>query len=313
MNKILRFLKNPKYVFLKVDDKMFHLLDDASYIKIKYKYFFGKNINLSRPETFNEKLQWLKLYDRNPKYTKMVDKYEAKKYVADIIGEEYIIPTLGVYDKFDEIDFDKLPNQFVIKCTHDSGGLAIVKDKSKMDLEKIRKKINKCLRKNYYYNGREWPYKNVKPRIIIEKYMEDKNYKIMRDYKFFCFNGEPKLLYLSEGLENHATAGISFYDMNMELTDCKRKDYRPISYKPEKPKNFDKMKKFSAVLSRGIPHLRVDWYEIDGKLYFGELTFSTCNGMIPFEGEKWDRKLGDMIELPIIEPMCQKREWRRKK
>ncbi len=275
-------------------------MNDEKFLRKEYNLNFGKELNLDSPETFNEKLQWLKLYDRKDIYTTMVDKYEVKKYVANIIGEEYIIPTFGVYDNFDYIDFDKLPNQFVIKCTHDSGGLVIVKDKSKMDKKAVRKKINKFLRRKYYYIHREWPYKNVRPRIIVEKYMEDGKYKIMRDYKFFCFDGKPELLYLSEGLEDHATAGISFYDMDMKLTDCERKDYRPIAYIPEKPKNFEKMKEFSAVLSRGIPHLRVDWYEINGKLYFGELTFSTCGGMVPFEDEKWDKKLGDMINLDLV-------------
>ena len=151
--------------------KLLKLLPDYIFLKIKYKYKFNKKLDLNNPQTFNEKLQWLKLYDRNPEYTKMVDKYEAKKYVANIIGEEYIIPTLGVYDKFEDINFATLPNQFVIKCTHDSGGLIICKDKTKLNIKEARKKINKSLKRNYFYTGREWPYKNIKPRIIIEKYI----------------------------------------------------------------------------------------------------------------------------------------------
>lgn len=288
IKKILIILSN-KYFF--------NFLPDKQYVQLKYKLIMGRKLELQKPQTFNEKLQWLKLYDRNHQYTQMVDKYEAKKYVASIIGEEYIIPTIGIYNSFDEIDFKKLPNKFVIKCTHDSGGLILCKNKEKLDIAKAKKKIDKCMKNNYYYKHREWVYKNIKPRIIIEKYMEDNN-SIMRDYKFFCFNGEPKLMYLSEGLENHETARMSFYDMDFNLIDCKRKDYKQLDYTPKKPKTFEKMKEFASILSKDIPHLRVDWYEINGKLYFGELTFFTCSGFIPFEPEEWDHKLGEMLKLP---------------
>lgn len=277
---------------------LMHFINDKKYLKIKYYLKTGKRLNLDNPKTFNEKLQWLKVYDRKDIYTTMVDKYEAKQYVANIIGNEYIIPTLGIYDKFEQIDFDQLPNQFVIKCTHDSGCIVIVRNKNNIDRKKIEKKIKKCLKRNFFWNSREWPYKNVKPRIIIEKYMEDKINKSMQDYKFFCFDGEPKLMYLSEGFENHSTATMSFFDMNFKETDCKRSDYKLFQYKPQKPKNFELMKKFAGLLSKDIPHLRVDFYEINGKLYFGELTFSTCAGFIPFESEKWDVIMGKWIKLP---------------
>lgn len=277
--------------------KMLNKLPDKVFLQLMYLVKIKKILSLKNPKTFNEKLQWLKLYDRKDIYTTMVDKYEAKKFVSDLIGEEYIIPTLGVYNNFDEINFEELPNQFVIKCTHDSGGLVIVRDKLKFDLNEAKKKIENSLKNNFYYAYREWPYKNVKPRIIVEKYIEDKNQKDLRDYKFFCFDGEPKIMYLSEGLENHETAGISFYDMDFNLTDCKRSDYRTIAYTPEKPKNFEKMKELASILSKDIPHLRVDFYEIDGKILFGELTFTTCAGFVPFEDEKWDKILGGYINL----------------
>lgn len=298
LKPIKNILKNPLMILYFMDRIRVIRLPDKLYLQLMYKYELDLDLNIKVPQSFNAKLQWLKLYDRNPKYTKMVDKYEAKKYVSNIIGEEYIIPTLGIYNKFEDINFNELPNQFVIKCTHDSGGLFIVKDKTNFDINKARKIICKSLKRNYYYYGREWPYKNVKPRIIIEKYIEDTKQKDLRDYKFFCFNGEPKLMYLSEGLENHATASMSFYDMNFKLTDCKRRDYKQLNYIPEKPKTFEQMKDFSRRLSKGIPHLRVDFYEIDGHLYFGELTFSTCAGFILFEDDKWNYKLGDMLELP---------------
>lgn len=270
---------------------------DKLYLKLLFRYRTGKKLNLKEPQTFNEKLQWLKLNDRKKTYTKMVEKYDAKEYVSNIIGKEYIIPTIGVYDKFDEIDFKNLPNQFVIKCTHDSGGIVICKNKKELDIESAKKKINKSLNKNFFYHGREWPYKNIKPRIIVEKFMKDDKYSSMRDYKFFCFNGKPEIMYLSEGLEDHSTAGMSFFDMNFKLLPLKRKDYHELNYNVEKPKNFEKMKKFAEMLSKDIPHIRVDFYEINGKLFFGELTFYTCSGFVPFEPEEWDYKLGKMINL----------------
>ncbi len=299
MNKIIKYIKKPLNVLLYLMNKnFFKWIPDKKYIKIKYKLEMNKKLNLQNPQMFNEKLQWLKLYDRNPAYTKMVDKYEAKKYVADIIGREYIIPTLGVWEKFEDIDFSKLPNQFVLKCTHDSGGLVICRDKSKLNMKEARRKINKSLKRNYYLIHREWPYKKVRPRIIAEKYMATYKQKELIDYKFFCFNGEPKFLYVSEGLSNHENARISFANMNYEKTEFYRKDYRPFDKLPDKPTNFDKMKELSKKLSKNIPFIRVDFYEVNGQIYFGELTFFPCSGFIPFEPEEWDRKLGDMLKLP---------------
>lgn len=268
------------------------------YLKLKFKLKLGRNLNLKNPQTFNEKLQWLKVYDHNPQYTMMVDKYLVRDYVSEKIGEEYLVPLLGVYDSFEEIDFSRLPEKFVIKCNHDSGGLVICRDKNKLDISYACEKINKCLKRNYYYSSREWPYKNVKPKIIIEKFLEDKNNTSIRDYKLFCFNGTPKFFYVSEGLENHQTAKISFLDLNFNFMPFKRSDYKSFDEAPEKPINLDLMIKFAKVLSKGIPHLRVDFYEIDGKLYFGELTFYTCSGFIPFYPEEWDLKLGKKLKLP---------------
>lgn len=291
--------KNMMLYFLIRNMRMFRLLSDKLYLIIIYKLRMGKNIDLKNPQTFNEKLQWLKLYDRNPKYTKMVDKYEVKEYIKEKIGEEYLIPTLGVYNNFDEIDFDKLPNQFVIKCTHDSGGLVICRDKKKINLKEAKMKINSSLKRNYYYSTREWPYKNVKPRIIIEKYMEDKEQKTLKDYKFYCFYGEPKFLYVSEGLENHKTAKISFFDMDFNFAGFGRKDFNQFDKKIKKPNNFKKMQELAKRLSTGHTFLRVDFYEINDKIYFGELTFTPCAGFCPFDPEEYDKILGDMLILPI--------------
>jgi len=288
-----------KEVLLKLASRNLIKISDEEFLKEKYYIRMDKKLNLDSPQTFNEKLQWLKLYDRNPEYTKMVDKYEVKKYISEILGEEYIIPTIGVWDKFEDIDFEKLPNQFVLKCTHDSGGLVICKDKSKLDIKDAKKKINKSLKSNFYYKGREWPYKNVKPRIIAEKYMATSEQKELIDYKFFCFNGIPKYLYVSEGLSDHSTAKMSFADMGYNKAEFYRKDYKPFGKLPPKPKNFEKMKELAEVLSKNICFLRVDFYEIGKKIYFGELTFFPCSGYVPFEPEEYDKILGDMLDLPV--------------
>lgn len=281
---------------LKLDSLGILRLKDITFLKYKYYTKTGNRLNVLEPQTFNEKLQWLKLYDRKEKYTEMVDKYAVKEYVANIIGEEYIIPTLGIYNNFDEIDLEKLPNKFVIKCTHDSGGLIVCKNKNELDIKKARKKINKSLKTNYYYCGREWPYKNVKPRIIVEKYMEDKKTKELRDYKFFCFNGIPKLMFIATDRGKKETK-FNYYDLKFNKLEIKQhypNDDRVIF----KPQNFDKMIELSKKLSKGIPHVRVDWYEINGKMYFGELTFYHFSGFEPFKPEEWDYRLGEWLQLP---------------
>lgn len=278
MNKFIQLLKSPLFIFVFLNNRNIIKLSDENFIKIRYRATFKKKLNLNNPQTFNEKLQWLKLYDRKDIYTKMVDKYEAKEYIKDIIGEEYVIPTLGIYDKFDDIDFDKLPNQFVMKCTHDSGGLVIVKDKNKLDLEKARKKINKSLKTNYFYKGREWPYKNVKPRIIIEKYMEDESGELI-DYKVYAFNGKCDYVMACFDRSKGNTKFI-YYDKNWNIK--KEFSFDGIKYGDtvnlKKPKNLDKMFMYAEKLSQDISFVRVDFYEVNGKLYFGELTFFPSSG-----------------------------------
>lgn len=277
---------------------MSHILPDALYLKLRYWKVFHKPLNLKNPKTFNEKLQWLKLYDRKPEYTRMVDKYEAKQYVAERIGEEYIIPTLGVWDSFDEIDFDSLPNQFVLKCTHDSGGLVICTDKTKLDLEKARRRITASLQRNYFWANREWPYKNVKPRIIAEAYMQDTVTAELRDYKFFCFNGTAKLLFIATDRQTDGEeTKFDFFDMDFNHIDV-RNGHPNADVPPAKPVCFDQMRQLAEKLSADIPQLRVDFYEVDGKVYFGELTFFHWTGLVPFEPEQWDYTFGEWIKLP---------------
>ena len=283
----------------KILKKISYLIPDKLYLSLKYRFKMKRKINWKNPKTYNEKLQWLKLYDRNPLYTKLVDKYEVKKYVSTIIGDEYIIPTIGIYNSFDEIDFDKMPSQFVIKCTHDSGGIVICKDKKTFDKKTAKKKIEKSLKNNFYSSHREWPYKNVKPRIIIEKYLEDKKYKELRDYKFFCFSGDVKIMFVASNRQKKGDTYFDFYDTNFNHLDIIN-GHPNSPNKIEKPRNFDKMIYLSKVLSKGLKHVRVDFYEVDGKVYFGEMTFFDGSGFDKIEPEIWDYKLGNMLNIDQI-------------
>lgn len=293
--KYLRYNKRSLLIIL-LNKSARLFVSDKLFLKIKFRLRVGGG-NLDDPQTFNEKLQWLKIHHRKPEYTRMVDKYEAKKYVAEIIGEEHIIPTLGVWDYVEDIDFDKLPDQFVLKCTHDSGGLVICKDKSKLNISQVSEKLKKALKVNYYYQNREWPYKNVKPRIIAEQYMEDESGYELKDYKWFCFDGEPKALFIAtdRGKEDEETK-FDFFDTefnHLPFTNGHPNASRPIA----KPKGFEQMKSLAAILSKGHPHLRVDFYDINGHIYFGELTFYHWSGMMPFEPKEWDYIFGSWIDL----------------
>ena len=273
------------------------ILPDPLYIQLKYLWHMKKLLNLRNPKTYNEKVQWLKLYNRKPEYTTMVDKYAVKQYVAEQIGQECIIPTLGVWDRFEDIDFDRLPEKFVLKCTHDSGGVVICKNKAELDLDAVRKKINTCLKANYYWHNREWPYKNVKPRIIAEQFMEDPQTGELRDYKFFCFDGKVKALFVAS--ERQAAEETKFDFFDAEYNHLPFTNGHPnAEVLPQKPECFEQMKALAAKLSEGIPHLRVDFYEVGGKVYFGELTFSHWSGMMPFQPEQWDYTFGSWIHLP---------------
>ena len=298
MNKLLSVIKHPEKLIIALD-RDYHILgwmNDRKFVETMFKFKIGRSLDLSNPKTFNEKLQWIKLYDHNPIYTTMVDKLKVKQYVAERIGQQYVIPTLGVWDNFDDIDFSILPDQFVLKCTHDSGGLVIVKDKGQLDIKSAKKKINKSLKTNYYKVGREWPYKNVERRIIAEKYMSNSDEDILVDYKVLCFNGVPKLVEVHHGryTRNHTQ---DFYDTDWVKTDFEQPEDPRTNIVMEKPVFADEMFELSSVLAEGIPHVRVDWYFVQGQLYFGEMTFFDGSGFCPFlEGQ--DEILGEWIELP---------------
>ena len=276
----------------------FNKVSDEKFLKMQYKNIMGKELNIDCPQTFNEKLQWLKLNDRNPIYKTLVDKYEVKNYISEKIGEKYIIPTLGVWDRFNDIEFDSLPNQFVLKCTHDSGGVSICKDKSDFDFEKARDKIESSLKRNYYYSSREWPYKNVTPKIIAEKYMEDRG-ESLQDYKFMCFNGEMKCSFVCSDRFSEQGLHVTFFDRDWNVMPFER-HYPSKKEGLPKPKNYDKMIELAEILSKDIPFVRVDFYEIAGEIYFGELTFYPGSGYEEFTPEEWDYELGKWIDLKSV-------------
>jgi len=299
MNKIINFVFHPrKLVISLASHGLLPMMSDETFIKLKFKDRMGYKLDLSNPRTFNEKLQWLKLHDRKPIYTTMVDKYEAKKYVASIIGEEYIIPTLGIWNKFDDIDFDELPDQFVLKCTHDSGKVVICKDKKHFDFKKAKKIINKSLKTNYYLTGREWPYKNVKRRIIAEQYMEDSSTEELNDYKLMCFNGKVRCSFVCSDRFSKEGLKVTFFDRDWNKMPFER-HYPSSMENISCPSHYDNMIQLSETLSASIPFVRVDFYEINKKVFFGELTFFPGSGLEEFSPFDWDEKIGSWIDITL--------------
>lgn len=274
------------------------LLSDKLYLSIKFRKHFGYWMNWNNPKTFNEKLQWLKVYDRKKEYINYADKYEVKKIVAEKIGEEHIIPTYGVWNTFDEINFEKLPNQFVLKCTHDSGSVIICKDKINFDYLKARNRLEKGLKYDPYIDGREWVYKDIRPRIIAEKYMKPEIGDDLKDYKFFCFGGVPKVMFIaSDRFTEDVETTFDFFDMDFNHLPIKN-GHPNCLHNIEKPETFEEMKELAAKLSVGFPHIRIDFYEVGGHVYFGEYTFYHFGGAMNFEPDIWDEKFGDWILLP---------------
>lgn len=296
-NKFLNFIKEPLKLIVYLAHKgMFDSLSDEKYLKLMFFVKQKYRLNLKNPKTYNEKLQWIKVYDHNPIYTQMVDKNEAKKYVSHIIGEEYIIPTIaGPWESVEDIDFSSLPEQFVLKTTHDSGGVIVCKNKDSLDIEKTKQILSDHLRNNFFKAGREWPYKNVVPRIICEKYMkDDKSDGPIKDYKYYCFDGEPRMVMINS--DRGISTKADYFDMNYQWLDFIW-GYEHAKERPEKPEQFEIMKSLAAKLSKGFKELRVDFYEVNGKIYFGELTFFDGSGFDRIIPRVWDQKLGSWIKL----------------
>ena len=298
VKKIIRFCLNKDYRFLILANRGFYAyLDDKKYLERMFKVQLGKNLNFENPVTFNEKIQWLKINNRESEYTIMVDKYKVREYISETIGEQYLIPLLGVWDSPDEINFDILPDEFVLKCNHNSGlGMCICKNKSTLNIEKVKQDLSNGLNENYYLLYREWPYKNVEKKIIAEKYMSDQG-KELQDYKIHCFNGIPKIILVCRDRFSDTGLTEDFFDIEWNHLNISRENCKHSVDKIKAPKNLKLMLRLARILSENIPFVRIDFYEINGKVYFGEITFFPASGLKKFIPEKWDIDLGNEIQL----------------
>ncbi|MEG2050942.1 MAG: ATP-grasp fold amidoligase family protein [Oscillospiraceae bacterium] len=283
---------------INIKKKMLNLLPDSIYLKLLYYRMIGKKLNLNNPQTFNEKLQWLKLHDRDPQHTIMADKFAVREFIKNTIGEEYLIPLIGVWDNFDDIDFDKLPNEFVLKPNHTSGDIFICENKSQINIEELRHQVEAWMKREYFWVNREWPYKNIKPLIIAEKYMKSKLDHDIKDYKIMVFNGEAKCAFVCSNRSRKNGLNVTFFDMEWNVMPFER-HYPKDKNKIQKPENFKKMIELAEFLSKDNIFSRIDFYEIDNQLYFGEITFYPGSGFEEFSPSEYDLLLGSWISLPI--------------
>lgn len=300
--KFIRVIKEPYRIINHIAYKGFlDRLSDEKYIKLMFKNKLGYCPNFEQPATYNEKIQWLKLNDRKEDYINIVDKFEVREYIKNLIGDQYLVPLIGVWESVEEIPFDELPNQFVLKGTHNSGGVIVCLDKKQLDLEDTKKKLAKILKRNYYYQGREWPYKHIKPRIICEKYMGNENGRLPEDYKIICFNGEPQNIMVCTGRET-GNVRYYFFDFDWNFLPYNRVDVNtPKDFTLPKPKNIDEMKHLAKILSKPYDLSRIDFYEIDGKIYFGEITLYPASGIDIDITKEIDELWGKQINLQSLE------------
>lgn len=297
-------LTHPKYLLGSFMTRTAKFWSDDIYLKIVFRLRMGYSLNLKNPKSFSEKLQWLKLNDCKPIYTEMVDKVAAKDYVAQIIGKEHIIPTIAVFDSVEDINWDKLPNRFVLKCTHDSGGVVICKDKSLLNKEEAKRKLALGLNKYYFMVNKEYPYKNVPRRIICEEYKEDGSGNELKDYKFMCFNGKVQCSFVCSNRHQESGLNVTFFDKEWNRMPFERlypTDKKDIA----KPSQYEIMINMAENLSKNIPFVRIDLYEINGIVYFGEMTFFPGSGMEEFRPIEWDYKLGEWIDLSLVHKLTR--------
>lgn len=287
--------RNKDFFYIKIDEQNINDLTDEEFLKLEYMRQMGKELNLKNPVLFSEKLQWLKLYDRKPVYTKMADKFEARKFISGIVGDEYLTPLLGVWDRTEDIDFESLPQRFVLKCNHDSGGYFICEDKQSFDIAGVRRALSDLLRRNYFWHSREWQYKNIEPKILAEEYLTDEHGELL-DYKLMCFNGKVRCTYIRSGQNADDGLKITFFDNDWNRIPV-RNHYPSDKRAFSKPINFGKMIDIAEKLSKGISFLRVDFYEIDGKLYIGEMTFHEYAGFNKFDPFDYEAIFGEWINL----------------
>lgn len=302
IKELFLLLKNPNRLIAAILSHCFLWLPESLYTRWRFRLIMGYKLNLEDPRSFNEKLNWLKLYNRDSLYPKLVDKSTVKDYVAGIVGDKYIIPTYGVWDRFEDIDFDKLPNKFVLKSTNGGGGSGVVvcRDKNTFDKDKARKQLQKSMLNDGKATG-EWVYEKIKPRFLAEKFMGNDEDSELRDYKIFCFNGQPQLLFVtSDRYSKTEPLHFDWFDINLNHLPFETVGYPP---KPLAIKDFpqwEEMKDVAKKLSEGFPHVRVDLYLINGKVYFGELTFFHDAGLVPLSPIDWDYKIGDMLDLSSL-------------
>lgn len=297
----MSFLTKPYYrtrVLIKLG--YYDSLSDEEFLKKVFPKYMGYPLDLENPKTFSEKLQWLKVNYRNPIQTVMVDKHEAKNFIAERVGSQYIIPTLAVWDSVEDIDFDALPNQFVLKSTHDSGGIVICKDKSSLDFEAAKAKLSVSLKRDYSKIAREWAYQNVPRRIIAEEYISELGKRDLLDYKMYSFHGEPKLTVVCSNRFSKIGTRMNFYDINWEPMGIHFGHYPPLPTEFPKPATYEEMKRLTAELSKDSPFLRVDFYEIKGRLFIGELTFFPGAGFEKFRPMSKDYELGEWLHLETV-------------
>lgn len=297
LEKVLAFVKDPKRAYLWITAKgLTKWIPDQVHLEIRYRISIGKPLNLNEPRSFNEKLQWLKLHDRNPLYVRLVDKIGVKSWVIERIGDRFVVPTIAVWDSVDEIEIEKLPDKFVLKTNHDCGGVVVCDDRGTFDPEVARRKLQKHLSTNYFWGTREWPYRDVVPKVFAEKYIDHDRSCDLIDYKFMCFGGQVGCIFTCSG-RSEDDLRVDFFDLEWNHLPFER-HYRNSDEAIDRPKSLSQMKSAAERLSEGIPFVRVDFYEVDGTPIFGEMTFYPGGGFEEFTPEIWDMRLGDMLELP---------------
>lgn len=299
MNRLYKGILHPTLILKFILGRIAPYVGDKKYVLWKYRLNMGEKCDLEHPKTFQEKLQWLKFNDRKPIYHQMVDKAEVKRFISERIGEEYVIPSIGVWEHFEDIDFNIFPKEFIIKNTNDSGTYFICTDKDKLDKNEMIKRLSVTWGKDYYYASREWPYKDLRHRIIAEPLLHDETSNVLTDYKFFTFNGEPKFYYTTSDRGSKSGLKEDFFDINGKLLEFNQEGYKNNPQTPPIPKNLEKMVEFARILAKDTYHLRVDFYELGDRLYVGEMTFFDGGGFCPFSPRKYNRIIGNWIKLPI--------------
>lgn len=292
--KELKHYKDPKQIIYGLNNHgLLSWMSDKANVKLIYRLRTGKALDLKNPETFNEKLQWLKVYDHNPRYTNLVDKVTAKQVVGRLIGEEHIVPIIKTWEKAEQIDLSMLPDQFVLKCNHDQGSVVIVRDKRKLNLNETVDFFKKRLKKNNYFSTREFGYKGIIPLVFAENFLGES----IRDYKFYCFHGEPLFLYVGQGLTCDHSLKIDYFDLDWNPMPFYRTDYERLGKVP-KPRHFEEMKEIAKVLSKDVPFVRIDLFEENSTVFFSEFTLCPASGFMPFVPEEYDRIIGSYLNIP---------------